>query len=46
MNVAQWVCLGIALVIVCFIAGAIGAYFETRKQSQNNENDKQGDNKS
>ena len=46
MNVAEWVCLAVAFVIVCFIAGAIGAYLETRKRSQNDENDKQADNKS
>jgi hypothetical protein len=43
MNVAQWVCLAVGMVIICFMAGAIVAYLETRKRSQNDENDKQRD---
>ena len=39
MNMSQWLFLVIVLVLVSFIAGAIGAYFETRKRPKNDNND-------
>ena len=44
MEISHWVCLIIGVLIICFLGGAIGAYFETkRRSSQDKENNRDDD---